>query len=277
MTRTLLITGCSSGIGYDAAHTLHVRGDWRVLATCRRREDVERLGAEGLESFLLDQSTDEGVASGVAEALRRTDGRLDAVFANGAYALPGYAEDFPRQALREIFETNLFGVHDLVRRLIPALRASGDGRIVLNSSVLGFTAMPLRGAYNATKHAMEGLFDTMRLEMRGQPIRVVLIEPGPIRTRIRQNAIPHFERWIDVDASARRTDYARLLTRLYAPPARPDPGELGPEAVTRVLIRALEAGRPRARYRVTAPTFAAEVMRRLLPTALRDAILSRGV
>ena len=277
MTRTLLITGCSSGIGYDAARTLHSRGGWRVLATCRKPEDARRLEAEGLESFVLDQSTDDGVAEGVAEALRRTDGRMDAVFANGAYALPGYAEDFPRQALREIFETNLFGVHDLVRRLIPALRDSGDGRVVLNSSVLGFAALPLRGAYNATKHAMEGLFDTMRLEMRDQGVRVVLIEPGPIRTRIRENAIPHFERWIDVEGSARRGDYDRLRGRLYDPPPRPDPGELGPEAVTRVLVRALEAPRPRARYRVTAPTFAAEAMRRLLPTSWRDAILARGV
>ena len=276
MTRTILITGCSSGIGHDAARTLHARGGWRVLATCRKPEDAERLRAEGLESFVLDQSTDEGVAEGVAEALERTGGRMDAVFANGAYALPGYAEDFPRQALREIFETNLFGVHDLVRRLLPPLRASGDGRVVLNSSVLGFTAMPFRGAYNATKHAMEGLFDTMRLEMRGQPVRVVLIEPGPIRTRIRENAIPHFERWIDVEGSARREDYARLKGRLYDPPARPDPGELGPEAVTRILVRALESPRPRARYRVTVPTVGAEAMRRLLPTAWRDAILSRG-
>ena len=276
MTRTLLITGCSSGIGYDAARTLHARRGWHVLATCRRAEDAARLGAEGLESFVLNQSTDEGVARGVAEALDRTGGRMDAVFANGAYALPGYAEDFPREALREIFETNFFGVHDLVRRLLPALRASGDGRVVLNSSVLGFAAMPLRGAYNATKYAMEGMFDAMRMEMRGHPVRVVLIEPGPVRSRIRENAIPHFERWIDVEGSARREDYGRLLGRLYDPPTRPDPGELGPEAVTRVLIRALESPRPRARYRVTAPTFAAEAMRRLLPTSLRDAILSRG-
>ena len=277
MTRTLLITGCSSGIGLDAARTLHARDGWTVLASCRKPEDARRLSDEGLQSFVLDQSTDDGVAEGVAKALDLSGGRIDAVFANGAYALPGYAEDFPRQALREIFETNLFGVHDLVRRLLPTLRASGDGRVVLNSSVLGFTAMPLRGAYNATKHAMEGLFDTMRMEMRGQPLRIVLIEPGPIRTRIRENAIPHFERWIDVEGSARREDYGRLKSRLYDPPTRPDPGELGPEAVTRVLIRALEAPRPRARYRVTTPTLGAEIMRRLLPTTLRDAILARGL
>ena len=272
--RAILVTGCASGIGLDAARTLHRRG-WRVLATCRAPGDAERLAAEGMESFALDQADDESVAAGAAEALRRTGGRLDALFANGAHALPGYVEDVPRDALRAIFEANLFGVHDLTRRLIPALRRSGDGRVVMCSSVLGFTAMPLRGAYVATKFALEGLTDTLRMEMRGQPVRVVLIEPGPITTRIRQNSIPHFERWIDVEGSARRADYARLRDRLYGELTRPDPGELPPAAVTRALIRALEAPRPRARYRVTAPTRAAEAMRRLLPTRLRDRILSR--
>lgn len=274
MNRTILITGCSSGIGLDAARTLRARG-WRVLATCRAAADAERLKAEGMESFALDQADDASVAAGAEEALARTGGRLRAVFANGAHALPGYVEDVPRDALRAIFEANLFGVHDLTRRLIPALRASGDGRIVHCSSVLGFTAMPLRGAYCASKFAMEGLADALRMEMRGHPVRVVLIEPGPITTRIRQNSIPHFERWIDVDRSARRADYARLRGRLYDEKARPDPGELPPAAVTRALIRAIESPRPRARYRVTAPTLAAEAMRRLLPTRLRDRILAR--
>lgn len=274
MARTILITGCSSGIGLDAARTLRTRG-WRVLATCRQEADAARLRSEGMESFALDHADEDSVARGAAEAMDRTGGRLDALFANGAHALPGFVEDLPRGGLRAIFEANLFGVHDLGRRLIPALRASGDGRLVNCSSVLGFAALPLRGAYVATKFAMEGLTDSLRLEMRGQPLRVILIEPGPITTRIRQNSIPHFERWIDVEGSARRAEYEALRDRLYAPRARPDPGELPPAAVTRALIRATESPRPRARYRVTAPTHAAEAMRRLLPTRLRDAILSR--
>ncbi len=274
MTRSILITGCSSGIGADAAHTLRHRG-WRVLATCRAEADAERLRSEGFESYALDQADEASTAAGAAEAIRRTDGRLDALFANGAHALPGYLEDVPRAALREIFEANLFGVHDLARRLIPALRASGDGRLVNCSSVLGFTAMPLRGAYVATKHAMEGLSDALRMETRGTGMHVILIEPGPITTRIRENSIPHFERWIDVDASARSADYERLRGRLYGPKTRPDLGELPPSAVTRALVRALDARRPRARYRVTAPTWAAEAMRRTLTTRARDRLLSR--
>ena len=274
MSRTILITGCSSGIGADAAVTLLRRG-WRVFATCRAEADAHRLRKQGFESFALDQADEASVAAGAAEALERCGGTLDAVFANGAYALPGYLEDVPRDGLRAIFEANVFGVHDLSRRLIPALRASGDGRLVVCSSVLGFTAIPLRGAYTATKHALEGLTDTLRLEMRGHPVRVVLIEPGPITTRIRENSIPHFERWIDVDRSPRREEYAQLHGRLYGPKDRPDPGERPPAAVTRALIRAVESSRPRARYRVTAPTWGAEAMRRLLPTRARDRLLSR--
>ncbi len=274
MTRTILITGCSSGIGADAARALRARG-WRVLATCRGEADAERLRADGFESYALDQADEASTAAGAEEAIRRANGRLDALFANGAHALPGFVEDVPRAALREIFEANLLGVHDLGRRLIPALRASGDGRLVNCSSVLGFTAMPLRGAYIATKHAMEGLTDTLRMETRGTGLHVVLIEPGPITTRIRENSIPHFERWIDVEGSARAAEYERLRGRLYGPKARPDPGELPPSAVTRALIRALDARHPRARYRVTAPTWAAEAMRRLLTTRARDRLLSR--
>ena len=273
--KSILITGCSSGIGADAARGLAARG-WRVLATCRKQEDAERLRGEGLESWALDQADEQSVAKGAEEALSRTLGGLDAVFLNGAYGIPGAAEDVPRGAMRAIFEANLFGVHDLARRLIPAMRARREGRIVFCSSVLGVQAMPWRSAYNATKFAMEGLADTMRLELRGSGVHVVLIQPGPIRTRIRENSVPHFERWIDWKGSALRERYeATLLRRLYEP-GGPDRFQLEPEAVTAKLVRALEARSPAPRYRVTTPTYLAEGMRRLLPTRLRDAIMSRG-
>ncbi|PRY93451.1 short-subunit dehydrogenase [Hasllibacter halocynthiae] len=274
--RTILVTGCSSGIGHHAAHALAARG-WRVLATCRQPRDCGRLRAEGLESFPLDQGDETSVARACEQALDLTGGRLDALFANGAHATPGFAEDLPRDALRAIFEANLFGVHDLTRRLIPALRAAPDGRAVWCSSVLGFAAMPWRGAYNSTKHAMEGLADTLRLECRETGPRVILIQPGPIATRIRTNSVPHFERWIDPGASARAAEYARLQARLRAPePEVPEGHRAHPGRVTRALLRALDAPRPRARYRVTRETRLAEGMRRLLPTALRDALLSRA-
>jgi NAD(P)-dependent dehydrogenase (short-subunit alcohol dehydrogenase family) len=267
--RTILITGCSSGIGLDAARGLKARG-WRVFATCRQEADCERLRGEGLESFRLDYADEDSIAAAVDEVKLRSGGRLDALFNNGAHACPGAVEDLPRAALREIFEVNLFGYHDLARRVIPLMRAQGHGRIVNCSSVLGLVGASWRGAYVATKFAMEGLTDVLRIEMKGTGIEVILIEPGPITSKIRENAVAHFEKWIDVEHSARREQYASLLGRLYGPKTKKDRFELGPEAVTRKLIHAIEAKRPRARYYVTTPTYIAGLARRVLPTRALD-------
>lgn len=272
--KTLLITGCSSGIGLDAAQRMTARG-WRVFATCRAEADCDRLRAEGLESFRLDYDDEASIAQSVSETLSRTGGRLDALFNNGAFACPGAVEDLPRDALRAIFETNLFGYHDLTRRVIPVMRAQGHGRIVNCSSVLGLVGMKWRGAYVATKFAMEGLTDVLRLEMQGTGIQVILIEPGPITSSIRRNAIPHFERWIDWRGSARAAEYAALTQRLYKD-SGPDRFELPASAVTAKLARALEDPRPAARYFVTTPTYIANLARRLLPTRALDWVARRG-
>jgi NAD(P)-dependent dehydrogenase (short-subunit alcohol dehydrogenase family) len=270
--RTILITGCSSGIGYDAAHGLRAAG-WRVFASCRKAEDCARLTMEGFESPRIDYEDADSIVTGLATVLEATGGTLDAVFHNGAYAIPGAVEDLPTGALRQIFEANLFGWHELTRHVIPVMRAQGHGRIVMNSSVLGFIGLRWRGAYVATKHALEGLTDVLRLEMAGTPVKVILIEPGPITSRIRANAIPHFERWIDWEASPRTEEYrATLLRRLYGQNG-PDRFELPPAAVTRALVRALEARTPRPRYRVTLPTTAMAIAVRLLPGRLLDAVL----
>ncbi|MDT8854498.1 SDR family NAD(P)-dependent oxidoreductase [Paracoccaceae bacterium Fryx2] len=272
--RSILITGCSSGIGLDAARSLQARG-WRVFATCRQQADCDRLRAEGLESFVLDYADEASIAAAVAEVQARTGGTLDALYNNGAFACPGAVEDLPRDALRAIFETNLFGYHDLTRRVIPLMRAQGHGRIVNCSSVLGLVAMKWRGAYVATKFAMEGLTDVLRLEMHGTGIRVILIEPGPVTSSIRVNAIPHFERWIDWRASARADEYRGLLDRLYT--ARgPDRFELPASAVTARLILALEHPNPKARYFVTTPTIVMNIARRVLPTAALDWLIRKG-
>ena len=273
--RSILITGCSSGIGLDAARGLKARG-WRVFATCRQEVDCERLRAEGLESFPLDYADEASIAAAVDEVVQRTGGTLDALYNNGAFACPGAVEDLPRGALREIFETNLFGYHDLTRRVIPLMRAQGHGRIVNCSSVLGLVGMTWRGAYVATKFAMEGLTDVLRIEMKGTGIEVILIEPGPIATRIRENAVPHFERWIDWENSARRAQYVSLRGRLYDKKVKKDTFELGPEAVTAKLIRALEDRRPKPRYFVTTPTYLMGFLRRVLPTRALDWLIAKG-
>jgi NAD(P)-dependent dehydrogenase (short-subunit alcohol dehydrogenase family) len=273
--RSILITGCSSGIGLDAARSLHARG-WRVFATCRQEADCDRLRGEGLESFRLDYADEASITAAVAEVKLRTGGTLDAVFNNGAFACPGAVEDLPRGALREIFEVNLFGYHDLARQVIPMMRAQGAGRIINCSSVLGLVGARWRGAYVATKFALEGLSDVLRIEMRGTGIEVILIEPGPISTKIRENAIPHFERWIDWQASARSAEYAALRGRLYGVKTKPDAFELPASAVTAKLIRALEARRPKARYYVTVPTYLMGVARRILPVRALDWLISKG-
>lgn len=274
--KTILITGCSSGIGYDAAHGLKARG-WRVFATCRKPEDCERLEAEGLESYQLDYESQVSINAAVGETLDRTNGTLDAVFNNGAYAIPGLIEDLPTAALRAIFETNFFAQHELTRQLLPVFREQGRGRILMNSSVLGFAALPWRGAYNSTKFAMEGWADTLRLELSGTDIHVVLIEPGPVTSKIRENSIRHYEKWIDAETAYRRNEYKNLLEkRLYRVGGnKPDPFELPASRVTSVVHDALTLRKPKARYRITTPTKVFAVLKRILPTNVLDRLLSK--
>jgi NAD(P)-dependent dehydrogenase (short-subunit alcohol dehydrogenase family) len=272
--RNILMTGCSSGIGYAAAHALAKRG-WRVFATCRREADCRRLEDEGLRSLRLDYEAQDSIGEAFRAVLAESGGRLDAVFNNGAYGVPGAVEDLPTDALRAIFEANFFGWHELTRLVLPVMRAQGHGRIVQNSSVLGFAALKYRGAYNSTKFALEGLSDTLRLELRGTGIHLVLIEPGPINTKIRVNSYPHFKKWIDWKASPHQSLYeTKLIPRLEAEVVK-SPFELEPDAVVTKLVKALEAERPKPRYYVTVPTYLMGAARRLLSTRHMDAFVHR--
>jgi NAD(P)-dependent dehydrogenase (short-subunit alcohol dehydrogenase family) len=274
--RTILITGCSTGIGYHVAHALKDRG-WRVFATCRKEADCQRLRDEGLESYRLDYEEPNSIGVAFDEVMAQTGGQLDALFNNGAYVIPGAAEDLPTDALRQIFEANFFGWHTLTRRAIPVMRKQDHGRIVMNSSVLGLAALRMRAAYVATKFALEGYTDTLRLELAETPIKVILLEPGPIRTNFRQNAQPHYKRWIDTENSVWAKFYREVVEpRLYAVDPAPDKFELGCEATTAKLIHALEHAKPRARYYVTTPTYMIGILKRLLSTRMLDRILIRG-
>ncbi len=273
--RSILITGCSSGLGYDAAHRLHDLG-WQVLATCRSQTDCDRLTQEGLTSFVIDMDDAASIAAGVEKTLALTGGTLDALYNNAAFAIPGPTEDLPVGALRAVFETNLFGLHDLTFQVIPVMRAQGHGQIINCSSVLGLVPMKWRGAYVSSKYALEGLTDVLRLEMADTPIHITLLEPGPIRTKIRENSIPHFEKWIDWKNSARREQYdAFLLDSLYVG-GGDNKFELLPEANTAKLVRILNAKRPPERVFVTTPTYIMNIARRILPTRALDWIISRG-
>ena len=268
--KTILITGCSSGIGYDAAKTLK-RVGWRVIATCRRESDCLRLRDEGFESFCLDYSRESTISEAVKYITQKNDNKLDALFNNGAYALPGAVEDLSRNALREIFEVNFFGHVELMNKLLPSLKQSGDGRVINCSSVLGFAALPYRGAYNATKFAIEAITDTIRREETGRQVKFILIEPGPIKTKIRENSIYHFEKWIDWRNSDLVKCYQRyLLKRLYHPKKQLGFFEQRPNEVTKKLLLALNSKKPKKRYYVTYPTYIADIINRILPNSLQD-------
>ncbi len=275
MQKSILITGCSSGIGLDCAKTLHAHG-WTVFASCRQQKDCDRLKMMGIEAPRLDHADPVSITETIQYILTKTNGKLDAVFNNGAFAVPGAVEDLPTDALRSIYETNLFGYHEVIRQVIPIMRAQGKGKILNCSSVLGFVAIPWRGAYNSTKFALEGLTDTLRIEMRNTNINVILIEPGPIGTKIRENSIPHFERWVDWENSPRKKQYETdLIKRLYQPKNKPDTFELPVSAVTKVVMKALESHHPKPRYYVTIPTHFMGLLRRILSTRSLDWFISR--
>jgi len=272
--KSVLITGCSSGIGLCVAQALHERG-YQVFATARKREDVGKLREMGLNCLQLDLDDSPSIKNAVKQVLHETGGHLFALFNNGAYGQMGAVEDLTRETLRAQFETNLFGWQELTNLVIPVMRKQGYGRIIQNSSVLGFVAMPFRGAYTASKFAVEGLTDTLRQELNktSNNIHVSLIEPGPIISRFRANALSSMKRHIDIEASVHRELYSRVIERLSKQgPAAPftEP----PTAVLKRVIHALESKRPKVRYYVTVPTYLFAFLRHILPWRLMDKILT---
>ncbi|NOY63055.1 MAG: SDR family oxidoreductase [Gammaproteobacteria bacterium] len=269
--KSILITGCSSGIGLSAAQVLHKRG-YRVFATARKAEDVARLEGLGLESQQLDLDDSRSITAAVDWALERSGGTLFALFNNGAYGQPGAVEDLSRDVLRAQFETNLFGTQELTNLIIPVMRRQGYGRIVYNSSLLGFVALSYRGAYNASKFALEGLADTLRLELHATNIHISLIEPGPIASRFRANSYKKYLEYIDGESSIHKEAYQSMVGRLTKQGAAV-PFTLPSEAVVDRLIHALESDRPKARYHVTFPTTLFATLKRILPQRLLDRVL----
>jgi len=269
--RNILITGCSSGIGYCAAKGLKERG-YHVFATARRAEDIQRLEQEGFAVIPLELADPQSVQHCVDTLLQRMEGDLYAVFHNGAYGQAGAVEDISREVLEQQFAANLFGWHQLSNLLLPVMRQQGHGRIIYNSSLLGYVAMPFRGAYNASKHALEGLVDTLRLELKRTGIKVVLIEPGPITSRFRANALQSLQTHVDIENSVHCAKYQKNIRRL-AKEGPAAPFTLPPEAVLDKLLLALEREHPKARYRVTFPSHLFAFFKRVLPTSGLDKVM----
>ncbi|WP_028024562.1 SDR family oxidoreductase [Enterovibrio calviensis] len=274
MTKTVLVTGCSTGIGYVCAHALAKEG-FDVIASCRKSEDVARLNAEGLHCIQLDLADTSSILAAVEKVREHTGGKLFGLFNNGAYGQPGALEDLPTDALRKQFETNFFGWHTLTQAVIPMMMENGAGRIVQNSSVLGFIALKFRGAYNASKFAVEGWTDTLRLELADTPIQISLIEPGPIESRFRANALDAFFQAININSSRFESDYRAQQSRMESENST-NKYTLPSEAIVAPLLHALTAPRAKIRYRVTKPTHYMALCKRLLPSRMLDRILAKG-
>lgn len=272
--KSVLITGCSTGIGLDAALTLQEQG-FTVFATARKPADVLMLKSRGLNAYQLDLTAEASIDKALSWLFKETRGHLFALFNNGAYGQPGAIEDLPMEALRAQFETNFFGWHYLTQKILVVMRAQGYGRIIQNSSVLGFVAMPFRGAYNASKFAIEGYTDTLRLELKKTNIHIILIEPGPIDTQFRANALAKMLQYIDIEKSPYRDQYLPQISRLEKAETS-TPFTLPAQAVTQKLLRALESKRPKPRYYVTTATYLMAIFKRILPIRWLDKILSKN-
>jgi len=271
--KTVLITGCSTGIGYTTAVELKKRGH-TVIASARKQEDVLRLQQQGFTAIRLDLADSDSIRQAVDSAIKLTGGKIDALFNNGAFGQPGAVEDLTRDVLRFQFETNLFGTHELTNLIIPLMRQQGHGRIIYNSSVLGFVAMTYRGAYNASKFALEGLADTLRHELYGTNIHISLIEPGPIRSDFRKNAFALYKKNINPSNSFHKDTYKVMEARLQKE-GDAAPFTLPAEAVAEKVVHALEARRPKIRYYVTFPTYLFAFLKRILPMSWLDALLRK--
>ena len=273
LSKTILVTGCSTGIGYSTAVVLKERGH-HVIATARKADDVQRLTQEGFTVLQLDLADSASIQNAVNQVVELTGGKLDALFNNGAFGQPGAVEDLSREVLRFQFETNLFGTHELTNLILPLMRQQGHGRIIYNSSVLGLVAMRFRGAYNASKFALEGLADTLRQELYGANIHISLIEPGPILSDFRKNSHRLYKENIDPTHSFHKTAYDAMEARLQTEGAAV-PFTLPAQAVVEKVIHALEAKRPKMRYYVTFPTYLFAFLKRLLPMSWLDALLRK--
>jgi short-subunit dehydrogenase len=271
--KSVLITGCSSGIGYDTAHYLHAKG-YRVFATARKQEDVDRLKSEGLEAYVLDVTKSETIDETLATILQRTQGTLYALFNNAGYGQPGAVEDIATAILKEQFETNVFGLHELTRRIIPVMRRQGYGRIIQHSSVLGIVSLRFRGAYNASKYAVEGLCDTLRQELDGSNIHVITLNTGPVTSDFRKNAIAKFVKNVDAKESMFQQEYEEQLLNSNEE-KEDDFFTCKSDVVIDKVVLALENEHPKPRYYITFATHLLGTLKRLLPTSVLDKILAK--
>ncbi len=271
MKKSILITGCSSGIGYDTAHHLHKNG-YKVYATARKSQDVQRLKSEGLDAYILDVTSPEDITKILNIIIN--NGELYAVFNNAGYGQPGAVEDISTSALKEQFETNFFGLHEVTRQTIKIMRRQGYGRIIQHSSVLGLISLRFRGAYNASKYAVEGLCDTLRQELNGTGIYVCSINTGPVRSDFRKNAIEKLRQNVVFKGSVFEKEYKEQLLGSETNKEK-DLFTKESDVVIKNILHALESKKPQPRYYNTLATYLLGGFKRIFSTNLLDRILSK--
>ncbi|MBN2164381.1 MAG: SDR family NAD(P)-dependent oxidoreductase [Pontiellaceae bacterium] len=270
--QSVLVTGCSSGIGLATAEQLRDRG-WKVFPTARKVEDLDMLESNGFPRIQLDVASSTSIEATVDEVLSLNDGKLGALVNNAGFGMPGAIQDLTRDAMRQQFEVNVFGMQELTNRLIPVFRAQGGGRIVNVSSVVGRLALPFMGIYSASKFAVEAISDVQRVELSPDSIAVSLIEPGPIRTRFSTNCAGEGEQALDTEKARFGSAYVKYFEKRRNGGMSEDRFRLPPEAVAEKIRHALESPRPKIRYCVTLPSYLGSWAARLVPAAMIDLLM----
>jgi short-subunit dehydrogenase len=266
--QNIVITGCSTGIGFATANYLKAKGV-KVYPTARKREDVERLRALGFEEAMLLDVREASHITHVIERVMEQDGRIDVWFNNAGFGQAGALEDIPTKALRAQFETNVMGLHEASRQLIPLMRAQGGGKIIQHSSVLGIVSLFGRGAYNASKYAVEGLSDTLRLELKGSGVFVSLLNTGPIESDFSKNAVAKLKENVDIEHSYFKEAYDKSLKGIN----KKVPFKEGANSVAEVVYAIMRSPKPKPRYYITKATYLLGYLKRILSTTLLDKIL----
>ncbi|MCP4969661.1 MAG: SDR family NAD(P)-dependent oxidoreductase [Arcobacter sp.] len=269
--QNILITGCSSGIGLQTAKTLKQNGI-RVYASARKEEDVQMLKDLGFNTFLLDVTNPSHIKDAL-EQIVKNDSKIDAVFNNAGFGQPGALEDIQTKFLKEQFETNVFGLHELTRQVLPYMREQGYGKIIQHSSVLGLISLKFRGAYNASKYAIEGLADTLRLELDNTKISICTINTGPVTSKFRENAIKKFQENVDQENSSYKKEYDTQLNARLESDKDTTPFNLPATSVANIIQKIMNTDNPKPRYYVTKATYILGFFKRILSTGLLDKIL----
>ena len=259
----VLITGCSTGIGYETAKYL-TQKNFNIITSCRKKVDVERLSKEFKHSIHLDISSSISIKKSfivIKKIIKKN--KIYGIFCNAGYGQWGAVEDLNINLIKKQFETNIFGHIELINLFIPYMRKQNEGRIIFNSSVLGLVSFPYCSAYNATKFAMEAFASSLRLELLNTNIKVSLIEPGPIISKFNINVLKHFKK-ININDSVHKRKYYKFIkyfnkeNNKFALPSL---------SVAKKVYIALKSNKPKSQYYVTLPTYILSYSR-ILPNSI---------